>query len=206
MLTETATEMLEVLTRKGRALTRPQIARTWYGHVKTPLESATRIIGKLRLAGLVTSWTAMIADVRAAEPLFQWCPGASVPTRSNFHRIAWINEKRWNVPLKRTTCIAPTKKTHMILGGTPRTIRPRELEHDLLVSDVYLSLRERSPKLSHTWIHEDEMDASGDSGARPDAIVGTREQIVIDVLGRGYRAAKIERIWNHHQQSRLLLY
>lgn len=204
ILTEKATELLEILTRDVRGMTREQVARTVYAHVKKPLESATRFTKNLQGQDLVTAWPAMVAPVTAGNPLLDWRPGDDEP---NFHRVAWQNQKRWSVPLQRTTCIAPTKKAHGLFGGSPRRIRSRELEHDLLLTDVFLSLRETSPELATHWRHEDEMKSLGLHAKRPDAIIDAGEHIIIiDVLGRGYDASKIEQIWRCHQASRLLLH
>lgn len=203
MLTETTTSMLKVLSRRGRVLTGHQIGRTWYSHTKTPKESARRTASILEAAGFVKTQRQMIASVSGGPPLLDWTPGQSEPS---FQRIAWANATRWNVPLCRTLCVTATKRAHSLFGGSPRRIRPRELEHDVLVSEVFLRMREQDAELAKHWIHEDALEGISSSDKRPDAIIECNEQIIVDVLGRGYDAHKIERLWKRHNRSRLRLY
>lgn len=97
----------------------------------------------------------------------------------------------------------PPPKGSQSLEGLAASRGSRELEHDVNVSEIYLQLSTRSPRLD--WIPEDAL--SYNIASRPDAVLESDEgRTVIDLLGRSYSRSKIETIWKHSREVTLELW
>ena len=201
MLKETKREIVETLARDVRLLTLEQIAGRWFsGHVD-PLASARRNVNKLTELGLTKTKPAVLTQPDVSAPQFSWMPGKT--ETPHFGQLANRNRNRWATPPSKTLVVRPSIKAHGIYGGEYRVVRERETEHDALVANVFLHLNDSEAK---NWILEDSFEPGQFRSKRPDALLMNGTATVIDVLGRGYGAEKVEAIWNHFQDFRLELW
>lgn len=200
MLTETMTEIITTLTTKVRLMTTDQLAQAWFSSLKRPKESANRAARKLTSDGLASKSKAMVAYVDATAPMASWKPDA-MPKQA-WETISYANQKRWNIPPLATTILTPTNLARSQFGGVKRSIRQAEISHDVTVTSVYLSLPTNQKQ---NWVLEDCL-ADEFNGKRPDAVIQVAPPILIDVIGRGYSAAKIENIWNQFSNQHVELW
>ncbi|QEG36212.1 hypothetical protein [Bythopirellula goksoeyrii] len=184
-------------------MTAAQLADYFYFDKKHPQECAYRVIRKLSQRGLAMSWQGMVCRLELNEPLLRWSPGSIIPEIS---QIAWQNEKRWKMAVPtRTICITATAQAVAEYGGHCREPRPREVEHDINLAEVFLRLDAQSTLEGLQLTPEDSIPH--DNQKRPDALLERNgEQIVIDLLGRGYSKQKIQTLWQHYREVPLELW
>jgi hypothetical protein len=192
MLTETNTDIVEILCRSVRVLTVEQLADRWFSHLKNPKESAQRAVRKLAREGFATRTHVMAVLIDVSEPLYLWDP--ETRQAPDFEKLSYRNGLRWNEPLVSTSVITATPKAHSVFGGYIRVeIRPSEIEHDIAVASCFLRFtRENSKRTSH-WIPEDSINCERFFGKRPDAIIKTGgTETIVEVVGRAYRVSKLK--------------
>lgn len=193
-LTPRDREILEVLTRRVKVLTLPQIARTWWNG-KHSQQSARRRIEELEARGLLESFTAYAhPELPMLQPVYSWTPGAIAP---NFGALSYQLVSRWTEPHAPVSAVIASRKAGTSFGGYAGK-RPKRVEenHDVHLAAVFLHLRTTSPDLAKCWHSEETIrrsrpDAPGEK--LPDAIVrpnGGPEKIVD--FGGEYSAEKLE--------------
>lgn len=198
MNTSAAKDILQVLARDVRVLTTRQIARYWFrGHCR-PLQAADRVVRRLVNDALVETSRAMITVVDVTQPIYVSPAGDT--TAPNFEKLAWQNQKRWRKPLQQATLVVITPLGAAHYGGYARGPRRYEREHDIALSECYLQLWEAIPHVAESWIAEEAIDARRFENKRPDAILSDNGETILEVLGRGYNANKIERLFEHFRQ------
>jgi len=203
MLTQTTTDIIETLATKVRLLTTHQIADTWYAKLRRPMESANRVARKLVAEGLAEKIPAVLTVIDVQNPLLRWYP--ETPKLPDFQKLSYANCQRWQTSSRPTTVLRATNNAHGIFGGTPRQVRSRELEHDATVSAVYLEYRKCGRHWTDAWTLEDSLSSRAFLGRLPDAVVTGKTPTVLDVIGRGYDASKIESIFTHFRDQLLEL-
>lgn len=193
-LTQRDREILEILTRRVKVLTVPQIVRTWWSGTYG-MQSARRRIEELEEAGLVRSFTAYAhPELPMLQPVFHWTPGSPPPI---FGALSYQLVSRWTEPHAPVTSLIATKKAGTAFGGYGGK-RPKRVEenHDIHLAAVFLQLRATSPALARCWISEEFIRRSRPNAPGeklPDAIVrpdGSPEKIVD--FGGEYSPAKLE--------------
>lgn len=203
-LSQIGREVMTILASKVRVMTSHQIAHTFFSTYQYPSQAAKRLTQKLQRQGLVRAWPTVITPIPTTSPLLVWNQEQSLP---ELGCLAWQNHKRWQTtdPLA-SVCLTSTEKANAQYGGQCREPRPRELEHDVAVTSVYLHLRGELPSVADTWTHEDSLPYQHDK--RPDATI-IREGstlTLIDLLGRGYTRQKLEQIVGEHHEHQLELW
>lgn len=198
------TIIAEILSCRVRVLTARQIARHFYAQYKGPMDCARRVIRTLVKQELACAWPVVVAELDVSQPLAVFEPRTPRPEVGH---LAWRNEQRWNkASPARTICVTATVKALATYGGSCRRPRPLELEHDINVSGIYLSLLDHEPHVAATWLPEDEIETTEFDGRRPDAIIEHDRPVVLDLLGRGYTREKIAGLVRHYQNHILELW
>jgi hypothetical protein len=198
-----ATNVLRVLATKVRLLTASQIARYYCHDHRYPYRAALRLMRTLQAQG-VAEITHCVAG--HALPWPSLCPSpVAQPAQLDCATLAWRNRLRWRLPLVRTTYITAAPHAAVQLGGHPRVLRPSEREHDMAVASCYLQLQETRPADAAAWLLEDALDELTFADHRPDALICTPSPIVVEVVGRSYRAHKIQSICQAYADYRLWL-
>lgn len=200
MLTLTARdrEILQVLTRRVKLLTIPQIARTWWSGAHAQ-QSAKRRLQDLEGRGLVESFTLLAhPELPLLHPVYSWTPGQVPP---NFGALSYQLISRWTEPHAVVQAVIATRKAGITFGGYGGK-RPKRVEenHDVHMAAVFLRIRTTSPELAACWYSEETIRRSRPNAPGeklPDAIVrpdgGTEK--VID-FGGEYNSEKLEAF--HH--------
>lgn len=205
VLSETTDQIIRMLTNDVRVIATHQLAEYIFASGKEPLKAAQKLCRKLEAEGLVTRSHTTATFISVAKPLLQVNP-TEQHEEPNWGKLGYQNQLRWKIPTKPTTIIQATPKAHGLFGGEPRTSRQHEVEHDLGVSSYYFHLLWVSPELATSWQGEDSIDTSRFDGHRPDAIVVSKgAETVLDVLGRGYDAARIRNLVRHFHNHSLEL-
>ncbi|MCA9262587.1 MAG: hypothetical protein KDA60_02015 [Planctomycetales bacterium] len=186
-------ELLWTLCHKVRLVTTQQIAAHFYATAPNPCRRATSLCRKLARAGLIEKHCCSLASINVEKPLYSWEP--SNGSRPDFDRLDYQNACRWQSAPKPETTIMATNRARALFGGFPRKVRHNELEHDVALTGVYLRLAARAPSVAQTFQLEDSISPQLFSGRRPDAILPGPPLSVIDVIGRGYDAKKLQGIW-----------
>ena len=195
-LTERDDDMLFTLARPVRALSVPQIARTYFSAAENP-ERATR----LRLRKLAADdWVQIVVmtaqpETPLATPLATWAPGQSEPDLSH---VARILQTRWREPVEQIDAVVATVKTARRYGGVGERIpRRSEATHDIHLAQLYLKFRAEAPERAAGWIGEDIISAQRKTQAEraqplPDAlIVEGNKSTIIEMGGSSYTSDKL---------------
>lgn len=196
-LTTRDREILEVLTRRVRLLTLPQITRTWWAGTHAA-QSARRRIDALESLGLVEKFTAYAhPELPLAQPVYCWEPGQNPPM---FGALSYQLVHRWTEPHLPTPAVIASRKAGVSFGGYGGK-RPKRVEenHDVHLAAVFLKLRANTPDLARTWASEETIRRSRPNAPGeklPDAIVRTDGGEKIIDFGGEYSAEKIESF--HH--------
>ncbi len=191
-LTPRDRDLLVVLTRAVRVLSVDQIAAHWFAAATDAGRAATRRLGVLQERGLIDVFRMPArAVVVPSRPVAEWGPGNAAP---DFVLLARMLAQRWTQPASPVSCVVATSASGTWLGGDGgRRPRRSEISHDLLLGELYLAWRRRTPDGIAEWISESRLRrlGYGDQTRLPDAMVdagGIRR--VIEVGGE-YSASKL---------------
>ena len=193
-------QVTKLLCNKVRTLATHQIQDRFFANAKSPRTATAKFVSRLVRDDLVVTSRISAARLSISSPLLVWLPSSAEPP--NWERLAYANQKRWQIEPQHTTCLIATARAHGLYGGRPRRIRSLELEHDMAVAAVYLSLDQHRAR---DWVLEDNIRPNSIRCRRPDALIEGTDPTVIDVIGRGYSAEKIELIWRAFRNHRLEL-
>ncbi|MCA9136278.1 MAG: hypothetical protein KDB00_05955 [Planctomycetales bacterium] len=157
----------------------------------------------LERKGLITKTTAMAAEIDVLT-LYHWDP-ARADTPPNFQLIATSNKRRWNVPIQATGVAIASEIARTTFGGVTRgDVRRDEIEHDIAVTTRYLQFLSGTRQEGAAWVPEDALNEERFSGKRPDALIRTTmSETIVEVVGRSYRAEKLEDIFNRFAHEKL---
>ena len=185
---ESTEGLVRRFARAGRVFTDTQLA-TRYADSKRPLVAARKTVERAKQKQLVTTeWAVLHPILELDSPLAEWKVDAAAP---NFERIGYAAQSRWKRQPLRTLVVTPT-----VAGdGTGRTVRARELLHDIHVTELGL-------EFGDAFTHEDRFDEiTWRFDFRPDGIVSVDgETIAVDFCGR-YSAEKIARIHTNYSAA-----
>lgn len=191
MLTERDREILEVLTRRVRLLSLPQLARTWWPDVRHGLALAKDRMARLRDDGLVSLFSmAVHPELELAAPLCRWAPGDPAP---DFKRLACRAQARWSSAPVAVTAASASPRAGGVFGAFPcRPPKRNEQTHDLHLSAVYLHKRRTHAEQAECWVPEQAVRATyeGYDDKVPDAWVERPRPTAIDFIGR-YKAPRL---------------
>ena len=174
---------------KVRVLTDDQTARYWFGHTKEPKRHALRCVRQLQRQGVVKLSRSMLWQIDVSEPLFRW-PEDGTP---NCGQIAWRARKRFEKSLPvSTVTIFPGEN---LSGSRKRLPRSTELQHDAMMSSVFLNVLVSDATIFDKWRLEDEVrEMFREERHIPDAVVFENDrQIFVECIGK-YGKAKLEAI------------
>lgn len=202
MSAEIRTQIARILATQIRVMTLQQIANHYCLRHTNSRAATRRLVKRLVRDGLVSTWATTAVHLPVAQPLLHWIPGQHHP---HFGRLAWSNQCRWQAAIPAAAvCVVATDKARALFAGTIRPPRPRELEHDIAVTELYLQLRKQGLSDNH-WQHEDSFPDQSEK--RPDAILTREEEpVFLDVLGRGYGHKRIKQLWRTFRHQQLQLY
>jgi len=187
----TYSDCMTWLTHNFRVLSDVQAA-----HVRGVSPSVVRqTFRRLERSGLVTLSQQLVqCPSGLGDPLYEWKPDAP-PAEPNWDALCWKNESRWNTRPRRVLVASATKKAMQqyggYLGGRPE--RQLETQHDLAVTQLFLSLREQNPELD--WTPEDALTGFAAGDKKPDAVLcEAGQEVFIELVGRSYSARKLRSI------------
>lgn len=165
---------------KVRLLTSFHVKR-WFLHTKDPQRDAVRYLRRLEDKGFVDVSEAMLCDIDVTEPLYTW-PSDLPP---NFSALSWKGRSRTqNGTPKKVLVATPGKK---LVGTRVRISRATELQHDALVSSIFLNHLEESDENFSRWTLEDDLyEMFLGKTHVPDAILESdaKEITYIECVGR----------------------
>ncbi len=183
--------ILSLLTGTVKAMTGDQVAQFVTAKLKSPIDSAGRIVRMLRRQGWVeTTKTAIPFFPWDDKPLFVACKDEA--TTISFASLAWQLQKREkNRFPKRVQVIQPTQKACNKFGGRVASIKANQLVHDLHVTQVALANQHRG-----NWIREDYLGLYGfDDGLLPDGLIIKPENesnIVVEIGSATYDKTRLQ--------------
>jgi hypothetical protein len=203
-LTDRDLEILDVLTRRVRVLTIPQLARTWWSHATDPEGTASKRIKALGCAGLVEIFPAPChPELYLPTPVFTWHPHNPPP---DFGAISYALQSRWTNRPQLLRAVIATNAAGTRFGGHGGK-RPREVEHthDVHLASVYLHIRQLDPEAAQHWMFETEIQKRRDTkrAKLPDAFIPCPDPPRFVEFGGAYSKAKVEAF--HHYCAQLAI-
>lgn len=204
MLTDIGYEVLKALTHDVRVVSTDLIGKHLFQKTKEPRKSAAKLVRKLACDDYVTTQNRTIIGIDPHEPLLVCDPSKRIAT-DVLAKIAYANSRRWkqDTEEKLTVLVQATEKAKVLFGGKARTCRDTEIEHDLALASVFFRQAFRKPE-AH-WNLEDQ-GLFNNNDYRPDAKLTEDRPVLIEVVGRGYSAAKLTRIVTAPRTELLALY
>ncbi len=191
-----------LLTERLRCVT-PEQLYAWQHGTQQSLASFRRALQPL----LKAQWLALRPvmahpPLTATPPLHTWQTGDPEPP---FDRLAHLAQRRWTRPAQQTQLLTATSKACGLSGAAlPRTVRTREINHDLLLAAAYGQMSATEPALAVRWAHEDSYacrQRSRELGdLRPDALVLGPRPLAIDCIGK-YDARKLRRLHSEYAEA-----
>lgn len=170
-LTDRDRELLETLSRRVRALSADQIARTWWSGARRSALARMRV---LESAGYVRSRDALVhPELRLSAPMVSWRPPEPTPP---FGIVAHRLRTRWTREAEPEIIFVIEERVATTFGGSPAPpLRTDELTHDLHLAGVYLHYREHAPDMAPTWVGERVIrkTRTAYAGPVPDAVIGS---------------------------------
>lgn len=209
VLTAKTGELLNVLTKRLRLLSIPQIARTWFTDTRDPPINALQTAKRLETRGLVRVLAVMAhPEIELVNPLFRWLPNSDAEP-PDFGRLAYRAQARWTRALARLSLVMATERANHLVGGRlgGRPLRSREVTHELHLGQLFLRLRDEAPATAESWQPEDQLfrERRGEGRKLPDAQVTVPEIVAIEFAG-AYAKSKIAKIHQDLQHSRYELW
>jgi len=174
-----AYEIIETLTCKVRVLTRQQLIHGWQN--VTP-EQFEKTVESLRSSGLILVNGYTFPKIPfAGIPVHCWTPGDPHP---EVEAIAQTVGQRWKLAPVTQDVFAATKQANRLFGangvGFPTV---HQLNHQLLLSEVYVNYRAMIPAIANSWIGREEVSIIDLLGKKPNAFL-------MDETGRLIRAVQ----------------
>jgi hypothetical protein len=182
--TDVLLQLLVLITRQVRAMTLGQLAR-WAAWHQRP-QSLDKLLASVERQGLICRHRVLARIPRVSQPTAVGRPSACQPTP---HSLAWEFELRLREtqPCAYTIFHASTRAAKCT-GGVGGPLRhPLQVEHDLLVSEVFLCRAQLDTSTSRAWVGEDVYRrdfASSVRGPLPDAVL-------VDTAGVPFRAIEV---------------
>jgi len=198
--------ILDTLTRRVRALSIGQVARTFWEGTNSAQRSAARRVGELEVAGLLEQHVVLAhPELELDAPILVWRPGNPTP---EFGKIAYCLKSRWRHPPQATRIVIATAEAGTWLGGYGGRIpRASETTHDLHLASVYLRMLKAQPRRARKWESEARLLARGGGRGEklPDALIRSRGGATAIEFGGAYPVTKL-RAFHEHCRNRGLAY
>lgn len=197
ILTPMLMEIVDALTCRVNQMSVEQIEAAWCPRTMSQ-KAFRRELKQLLDTGLVMRTTTVAHPRLAIEsPLVAWSPNDDEP---DFESVAHVIRARWRQP----DCLievywASAKAANRFGSAGGRRPNVTHLDHDLLLSDVYVYYRTRHPDLAKCWIGENAIPKAGYRTKDPDAFLLDGSGIpvrVIESSGR-YGIRQIQSFHNH---------
>jgi hypothetical protein len=167
--TPTEIEILNTFTGKVRAMELSQIGDVWWPG-QASKRGLQRELEKLCYARLLLR-AVLIAHRRLAieSPLIAWSPNDPEP---DFHSTRSAILARWRCDESPVAVYWASSKAANVFGSTG-SLPPRawHLDHDLLLSEVYVHYQKNFPNLISDWIGENSLPKAGYRIKDPDAFL-----------------------------------
>lgn len=196
-------DLIETLTCRLRVMSLRQIHRGWASMFHAPnqiIDSVERLVQ----AGL------LVGDVRplplspvSCQPLAVWFPGDIDPP---LERLEQHIQCRWDKKPVPTPIVAATKKACHLFGSSAGGMPTQtHLNHDLLLSEVFVGYRESQPEVCASWLGEDAVESAERGVKNPDAFLIDTEGNVIRVIESAgkYSLQQLESFHEHCKLSDL---
>lgn len=164
------TELVEVLTRRVRALSAEQVAEVF---CRGESGSADRLLSGLEGEGLIERKALLVRPLLTSlRPIISWTPGDETP---DFGKAAYRLKTRWREPVRPSEIVVATRTAATRFGGYlgGRFPRASEATHDLNLAAVFLWHREFAPEDAAAWVPEAQLyvEGHGKNGRLPDATI-----------------------------------
>lgn len=188
--TERDREILFALTHHVRAMTLPQITRTWWKESKP--ETARTRLSILEGEDLVQTKRLLAhPELELSAPVLTWKPGDGDP---DFGAGSYQLKSRWSQHPVMTLCVSATATAARLFAGHGGRL-PREVErtHDIHMAAVYLLYRAHDPASLDSWTFEERLRRErGHAEMLPDVVLRPRtgQQRAIE-FGGAYSKAKL---------------
>ncbi|MFK7818491.1 MAG: hypothetical protein AB8G99_07225 [Planctomycetaceae bacterium] len=196
--------VLEFLTWAVRLATDEQIQTVLEldGHSGT---HASRLMRRLRTAGLVHRERIHVGVLDLTEPLCVWAPDKPEPRLGS---IAWqLLVRSKGIERKRVVVNWATRQAAKLMAGSSGQLRqPLQAEHDLGTTATYLACLKRDSEM--LWLGEDIVRRRFGDDVRkvPDALIINRQQSIQRAIefGGQYGRRRLEtfhRFWKHRNTA-----
>ena len=197
-LTKRDLEIFDVLTKRLRVLSLPQIARTWW-----PTSADAARVAENRLRTLAQEKLLHIEQAPAHPELaFESaaCSWDLTEPDPDFGALSYRLQTRWAAHPVLTTCVSATTLSASRFGGhggrPPRSV---ERTHDLHMARVFLLYRERTPEKIKTWVFEERIKSERRLARRrpehgeklPDVLLRTADGVRVVEFGGAYGKDKL---------------
>ena len=194
-LTSRDQDLLEVLCRRVRMLSRQQIVRTWWSCEQfNYAAAATERLKRLCVAGFLIFRQVLARNIgELAAPVATWAPRQPTP---DLGAVAWRLGRRWDIAPAVTTIYMASLRSARLFGGRRRGRIPRafQVSHDLGVAEMFLAVRRTRPQASPLWVDEDRLAPYRRRQKLPDAVLAQKEsgtpQLVLE-FGAGYGKSRL---------------
>ena len=197
MWTQRDIDIVETLTRRVRVLSLTQISAIWWAAAGSHRVTRRRL-RRLVSGDLVVRTTVNAVPIQPVyRPLFEWREGNREP---NPRHVSADARTRWNKAPVPTEVYLASRRAASLFGSTAGHLpRVEQIDHDLLLAEVYVLYRRYRPAESERWIGEDTRPKAGFRIKDPDAFLISREgqtTRVIESAG-AYSPRQIESFHQH---------
>ncbi|MCA9166398.1 MAG: hypothetical protein KDB23_01960 [Planctomycetales bacterium] len=175
-----ALELMETLACRVRLMTVQHVHRLWgndFGAVGTISQTLDTLIRADLLVGDVRA----LPPIPVGEaPLFRWKPGHDEP---DFELLRERIQARWNHEHVATPIVAATDQACRLFGSSGGGMPSKmHINHDLILSEVYIRYRIDEPTLAAIWYGEHAMPIAETGIKNPDAFLVNKTGEVIRVI------------------------
>ncbi len=162
-------DIVETLTRRLRLMALDHLSPIWWPD-GVSRRAVRRGLRRLCQANLIQrTFLNAHPRLKARRPLVSWKPGEPEP---NARLIARRASDRWTESSRPTEVYWATRVAANLFGSDAGRLPDlTHRNHDLLLADVYVTYRQRSPQLAVCWIGEDCLPKAGYRIKDPDAFL-----------------------------------
>ena len=197
MWTRRDLDIVETLTRRVRVLSLTQISAIWWTAAGSH-RVTRRHLRRLVSGDLVVRTTVNTVAVQSVDrPLFNWRPGKREP---DHRRVSSDARSRWNRAPVPTEVYLASRRAANLFGSTAGHLpRVEQIDHDLLLAEVYVLYRRDRPAEADRWIGEDTLPKAGYLIKDPDAFLVSRDGVTTRVIesAGAYSSKQIESFHQH---------
>lgn len=197
MWTRRDMDIVETLTRRVRVLSLTQISAIWWAAAGSH-RVTRRHLRRLVSGNLIVRTTVNAVPVQSVDrPLFNWRQGKREPDP---RRVSTDARRRWNQAPVPTEVYLASRRAANLFGSTAGHLpHVEQIDHDLLLAEVYVLYRRDRPAEVDFWIGEDTLPKAGYLIKDPDAFLVSREGVTTRVIesAGAYSPKQIESFHQH---------